>query len=174
MSDKNKLTSLNVFLLLFLTIVLIFAIYVGILLFTRPPIFNIFGEKGEFFPTSIWVTIAASMIVAIFLSFILLIPNIPIKKKKETKSKPTVAIVAAQGPQVAAAVSPITSIPSITPTPQSINIPVATTSTPTQTNIQQAPVQATTPITGIGSETLYVKSPSPVPSSATTPVISIT
>lgn len=96
---KHYLTPINIFLLIISTIVIIFIIYISILLISRPPIFNIFGETGGFLPTSIPVIITASVLVAIFLSFVLMVPNIPVgimktgsgRKKKSEKSKTSLA-----------------------------------------------------------------------------------
>jgi hypothetical protein len=89
MGEKHRLTSTNILLLMIGTIITIFIIYISILIISRPPIFNIFGETGEFLPTSIPVIIIASILSAIFFSFILMIPNVPIgiKIKKESKSE---------------------------------------------------------------------------------------
>jgi len=140
---KHYLTSINIFLLIVSTIVIIFLIYVSILLISRPPIFSIFGETGGFLPTSIPVIIAASILVAIFLSFVLMVPNIPVGIKEELKrKKKSSKATKKQATTQSSATGPVATGPPVTPAvPTSSGFGIVTQ--PTQSQAVQQPMLIT-------------------------------
>lgn len=79
----KRISSVNILIMVLLTMLVIFSIYFAILVFIRPPIFNIFGETGAYLPSSITGSIVISAGVAFVFSIILLIPEIPVRQLRE-------------------------------------------------------------------------------------------